>query len=352
MDSSFAQRAGPSVRGVGVVTNRLRPAGVLAAAVLAGAACANLVDAGEIGEVRISGSSTVEPISALVAERFAAANPNVAISVDGPGTSDGFELFCDHDVDITGASRPIQEEEIQACEDNGVDFIELKIAVDGISVITSREGEIAQCLDFRDLYALLGPESQGFDRWSDANEVAAEIGAGHAPFPDVPLVVTAPGEESGTYDTFVELVIAGLAEERGREEESRPDYQASANDNVIIQGVSGSPTSLGWVGFAFYTENQAHVRALAVDGGQGCVAPDHSTIADGTYPIARPLFLYVNRDNAATNPTIHDLVDFYLSDEGLALVEEVGYVRLGDDDIHETRSAWGAGRTGRNPSWQ
>ena len=221
------------------------------------------------GEVVISGSSTVEPISALNAEKFAAENPDVSISVDGPGTSDGFELFCNGETDISDASRPIDvEEEVPACEKNGVEFIELKVAIDGLSVITSADNSEVECLDFHDLYALLGPESEGFKSWSDANDLAAEIGAGHAPYPDVPLDVTAPGEESGTYDSFAELVLEDIAyEERKIKEDDpviRPDYQASANDNVIIEGITGSESSLGWVGYAFYTQNEDSVRALAV----------------------------------------------------------------------------------------
>jgi phosphate transport system substrate-binding protein len=318
----------------------------LTAAGCAGGASSTPDPAGDGGEIVVSGSSTVEPISALVAEKFNAANPGVSISVDGPGTSDGFELFCNGETDISDASRPIKAEEIETCEDNGIDFIELKVAIDGISVLTARNNDLVTCFDYNDLYALLGPESQGFRRWSDANDLAAELGAGHAPYPDAPLVITAPGEESGTYDTFVELVLAGIAEDRGEEEESRPDYQASANDNVIIEGISGAESSLGWVGYAFYVQNEGIVRALEVDGGDGCVAPTDETIADGSYPIARPLFIYVNARRAEDNPALADYVDLYLSDEGLASVAEVGYVSLDDDEIAATIQAWEQRTTG------
>ncbi|MDQ3765785.1 MAG: substrate-binding domain-containing protein, partial [Actinomycetota bacterium] len=138
------------------------------------------------GEVTISGSSTVEPITALNAEIFSEQNPDLQISVDGPGTSDGFELFCQGKLEISDASRPIEAEEIKACKKEGVDFIEVKVAIDGLSVLTSPEFEGPACLDYKDMYALVGPESEGFANWSDANELAQEVGAGNAPYPDVP----------------------------------------------------------------------------------------------------------------------------------------------------------------------
>ena len=213
------------------------------------------------GSVAISGSSTVEPISARVAERYATANPGIAISVEGPGTGDGFAQFCAGETDISNASRPIKDSEMERCASNGIDWIELQVAIDGLSVITSSENSAFTCLDTADLYALLGDESIGFDTWADANELAAEVGAPHAPYPDVPLSVTAPGEESGTFDTFVEFLIDGVAggedyaETRGVES-VRPDYVASANDNVIVEGISATDSSLGWVGYAFFLANQ------------------------------------------------------------------------------------------------
>jgi len=296
------------------------------------------------GTVVISGSSTVEPISSIVAEDFAAMTDGFEYSVDGPGTGDGFALFCNDETDISDASRPIKDEEAAACEENGVNYVELKVAVDGISVLTSTANDAISCLSFGDLYALLGPESQGFDNWSDANDLAAELdgefGTSNAPFPDAPLEATAPGEESGTYDSFLELVFEDAAEAREQEPVARPDYTASADDNVIIEGISGADTSLGWVGFAFYEENTDVVKALEVDGGDGCVAPTADTIASNEYPIARDLFIYVNTDRAAENQALADFVDYYLSDEGIAAVDEAGYVSLTAEALDETRSAW------------
>ena len=296
------------------------------------------------GEIVISGSSTVEPISSIVAEDFNAANPGVDYSVDGPGTGDGFALFCAGEIDISDASRAIKEEEATACEENGINYVELQIGIDGLSVITSPENADVSCLSFGDLYALLGPESQGFENWSDADALAAEIGAEfgeiHAPYPNVELIVTAPGEESGTYDSFLELVVADIAETRGQDATTRPDYQASADDNVIVENIGGSPGSLGWVGFAFADENSDSVTSLEVDGGDGCVAPTPETIASGAYPISRPLFIYVNADEAAARPELAAFVDYYLSDEGIAAVSEADYVALDEASLDETRAAW------------
>lgn len=305
------------------------------------------------GEIFASGSSTVEPITALVAEKFQEGNPGVAINVEGPGTSDGFELFCNGETDIQDASRAIKEEEVQACQSNGVEYVELKVGIDGLSVLTSIDNSAVECLSFADLYALLGPESQGFGNWSDADSLAQELdgalggefGAMHAPYPDAELVVTAPGEESGTFDSFVELVIADIAEARGQEETTRPDYQASANDNVIIDGISGSPSSLGWVGYAFFEQNQDVVKAVQVDGGDGCVGPAPETISDGSYPIARDLYIYVNKAKAAESPEVAGFVDYYMSDAGIVeSVQEVGYVKLADADIEASRSTWESGK--------
>lgn len=303
------------------------------------------------GSIVVSGSSTVEPISAANAEKFASLNPDVQISVDGPGTGDGFELFCQGETDISDASRPIDpDEEIPACEENGIEYIELKVAIDGITVLTSPENDEVECLSFPDLYALLGPEAEGFDNWSDANDLGKKVG-GSGDYPDASLEITAPGEESGTYDSFIEIVLEDIAGENGISEDGpfvRPDYQASADDNVIIQGIAGNPTSLGWVGFAFFENNADTVKALQIEEEEGgdCIEPTFETISSGEYPIARDLFIYVNAAKAEENPALAAYVDFYLSDDGLTSVSEVGYVDLPDDSVEETRSVWESKETG------
>jgi phosphate transport system substrate-binding protein len=294
------------------------------------------------GQIIVSGSSTVEPISALVAELFnERVSGDVAIEVTGPGTSDGFERFCAGETDISDASRSIRDEEIENCAAGGIaDIVEIKVAIDGLSIITSVENSI-ECLSFADLYALLGPESQGFDNWSDAQAIATELGS-TTQFPDAPLEITAPGEESGTFGSFVEIVIESFNEDRGQDATTRPDYTASANDNVIVEGIAGSPTSLGWVGYAFAKENESRVKLLQVDDGEsGCVAPTPETIASNEYPISRDLYIYVNAAKAEENPAVAAFVDFYLSDGLISeVLEEVPYVPLDPAALAESQAAW------------
>jgi phosphate transport system substrate-binding protein len=295
--------------------------------------------------VVVSGSSTVEPISIAVAERFTDPLPEseVSVSVDGPGTGDGFELFCDGLLDINDASSKIKPEQVEQCQANGVDFIELEIANDGIAVLTNRANTAVDCLTFADLYALTGPESQGTDRWDEAEGLATELGS-TTDLPDAPLDIIGPGEESGTFASYVELVIEEFNEDRGTDATTRPDYQASSDDNVILQGVQGSPTGLGWVGFAFAQEARG-VKVLAVDGGDGCVEPTAETISDGSYPISRPLYIYVSADRVARSRLLTEFVDFYLQD-AIDSVGEVGYVPLSSEDLAATRARWGARTTG------
>jgi phosphate transport system substrate-binding protein len=297
------------------------------------------------GSIVVSGSSTVEPISSLVAEIFNETNPDVAITVDGPGTGDGFELFCNGETDISDASRPIEQEEADACEANGIQYTELEVAFDGITVMTNPENTAVECLNNGDLYALFGPESEGFSTWSDANALAQEVG-GNGNFPDEPLEITAPGEESGTYDAFIELSgIPDIAIEQGiPEDESealRQDYTSSPNDNVIIQAMAGSPSSLGFVGFAFAEEAGDQVREIGIDGGDGCVTPSAETISDASYPLSRSLYIYVNNEKLGQSEALRAYVDYYLTDEALnQLVSEVGYIPLPTDRIETTRGVW------------
>lgn len=297
------------------------------------------------GTITISGSSTVQPISNLVAELFNQdVAPNVSISVDGPGTGDGFVLFCKGETDIQDASRAIEPEEAAACKKAGIDYVELEIAFDGITVMTNPANSVS-CLNLGDLYALFGPESQGFTSWSDANKLASEVG-GTGNFPDAPLEITAPGEESGTYDAFITLAgIEDTALSRGVPEADaaalRKDYQPSPDDNVIISAMEGSPSALGFVGFAYAQNAGAQVKEIQVDGGSGCVSPTAETIADASYPLSRSLYLYVNTAKLADNPAVKAFIDYYLTDNGLvASVTEAGYVQLPADRIDATRSTW------------
>lgn len=314
---------------------------------------------GSGASIFVSGSSTVEPISTAVAKLFAASRPDLAIQIEGPGTGDGFAKFCAGETDISDASRPIKEAEIEKCAANGIDFVELHVAVDGLSVVTAASNAAVDCLSFADLWLLLGPDAIGRDNWRDANKSAIELetriggqfGSIHAPYPDASLAVTAPGEESGTFDSFVEIVMGKVGKALGAEDIlPRPDYTASPNDNVIIEGISANPTSLGWVGFAFVEENLDKIKPLAIDAGKGCVEPTPESIATGEYPIARSLYIYVNANKARANAALVSFVDFYLSDDGLAVIGvgdgKVPFVRLTDGDLAETRSAWTSRRLG------
>jgi phosphate transport system substrate-binding protein len=294
------------------------------------------------GDVFVTGSSTVEPISIRVGELANEMSGGaLAVTVEGPGTGDGFATFCTGGADISDASRPINDEEIAQCEENGVEYTELEIAIDGLTVATNPANEAITCLDVPALYALVGPESEGTANWSDNTELATEIQSAYADtFPDAPLDINGPGEESGTYDTFVEFAIADLAEERGQDEATRADYSSSPNDNLIVQGIESSESSLGWVGYAYYAAEQERMKAIEIDGGDGCVAPTPETIADATYPFSRSLYIYVNNANAESNPAVASFVDLYLSPEGLAAVTEAGYVELPDDRIQATQDAW------------
>lgn len=311
------------------------------------------------GSIFASGSSTVEPITTAVAKVFSDANPGVAITVEGPGTGDGFAKFCSGETDISNASRPIKGSEAEKCAEAGIEYIELEVAIDGLSVITSAQNTAIECVSFGDLWVLLGPDATGRNSWSDANaaaealkaQVGDALGTINAPYPDASLTVTAPGEESGTYDSFVEIVMgAGAKATEAEDDQVRPDYVASPNDNVIIEGIASNPTSLGWVGFAFVEENLDKIKPLAVDAGSGCVEPTPATISSGEFPIARSLYVYVNSAKASENAALGAFVDFYMSDGGMGVIGtgagQVPYVPLATADLEATRSVWEARTTG------
>jgi phosphate transport system substrate-binding protein len=278
--------------------------------------------------------------------------------VDGPGTGDGFQLFCAGEIDIADASRAIKAEEIALCEENGIEFIELEVAYDGLTVMTSVENTEIDCLRLADLYALMGPESGDVDRWQDAAELAAELGSDTS-FPDASFDMHAPGQESGTYDAFVDLALKDITADRfeaGHIEPSAEDpeepaavireFPGQSDDNVILSGIAGSDTSFGWVGFAFAQGAGDEVKEVAVDAGDGCVAPTFDTISDGSYPLARSLYIYVDAESVEDDPSLVDYVDFYLSDAGQAAVPEVGYVSLDPATLDATRDVWATRTTG------
>ncbi len=286
-------------------------------------------DSGLTGDVFISGSSTVAPISTRVAELFEDVEPGVRVDVEGPGTGDGFKKFCSGETDISDASRQIKDAEAEDCAANGIEFTEILVGIDGIAVMSNSNSPI-ECLTFENLFNLIGPNGEGASTWAAAD----------SSLPDAPLDIFGPGAESGTYDSFIEIVLEDLAEEAGVEATTRTDYNPSAEDNLILQGIQSSDTSLGWVGFAF--AESADVKLIEVDGGDGCIAPNADTIASNEYPISRNLYIYVNDGKAAENPALQAYVDFYVADGLDIAVGEVGYVPLADDSKAEVRAAWGS----------
>ncbi len=302
------------------------------------------------GSISVTGSSTVEPVTNLVAEAFADEHPGVAFSVAGPGSGDGHKAACAGEVPIWNSSRQIKDSEAECINGAGIEFIELRVGIDGISVITAVGNDSVSCLNFSDLYSLIGIESTGFENWADANGLNAELG-GTGPFSGGALEIFAPGEESGTFDSFIEIALEGVWEgrvEEGHADENfavRPDYNASANDNVIIDGIAGNEHSLGWVGFAFADANRDVVKLVEIDGGDGCVSPTPETIASAEFPIARFLYTYIDAAQAS-DPAISAFVDFMLSDEGQTYVVEAGYVNLDPADLAQSRSNWSNLTTG------
>jgi len=285
------------------------------------------------GEIFISGSSTVEPISVRVAELFEDVAPGVSVDVEGPGTGDGFKKVCAGETDISNASRQIKEAEAEDCAAAGIEFTEILVGIDGIGVMTSENNSAVECVTFENLYGLIGPESDGVTSWADANAIAGEG------LPDAPLDIFGPGEESGTYDSFIEIVIEDLAEERGQDAATRSTYSPSADDNVILSGIQSSNTSLGWVGFAF-AANAEGSKLLQVDGGDGCVEATPETIASNEYPISRNLYIYVNNAKAVENPALAGFVDFYVTTGLNEAVASVGYVELADAAKADVAAAW------------
>jgi phosphate transport system substrate-binding protein len=278
------------------------------------------------GQVAVEGSSTVLPITQAAAEAFSQENPDVRISVGGAGTGDGFEAFCAGETQISDASRPIDpEEEIPACKENGVEYIEIPIAFDGLSVVVNPQNDFASDITTEELKALWEPAAEGrITQWS-------QVRSG---WPDQKITLYGPGTESGTFDYFTDEVV-------GEEGASRSDYQASEDDNVLVQGVSGDPNSLGYFGFSYYETNQDKLKALAVDG----VDPTTESIRSGDYPLSRPLFIYVSTQALEENQAVGPFVDFYLENLN-SIVEQARYVTLPESLAQEARKQWEDRTTG------
>jgi len=304
------------------VRSRSLGAALVATSMLA--ACGG--DAGETdssalsGEVVIDGSSTVFPVAEAVAEEFQIANQGVRVSVGFSGSGGGFKRFCAGEIDIANASRPIKQSEADDCAAAGIEFTEVSVAWDGLSVIANPANDFAQCLTTGELAAIWGPGSS-VTTWRDVR----------AEWPAEEIRLYGPGTDSGTFDYFTETI-------NGEGGASRPDFQASEDDNILVQGVSGDRYALGYFGYAYYIENANNLKLIAVDGGSGCVAPSDETIADGSYaPLSRPLFVYV-KHQALSRPEVSAYVDFMLENAS-ELVPATGYHALDEADYQASLSA-------------
>jgi phosphate transport system substrate-binding protein len=288
------------------------------------AACGGNVDEGSeegalSGAVEVDGSSTVFPIAEAIAEEFQRDHPETRVTVGVSGTGGGFKRFCAGEIHISDASRPIEDEERALCEQNGIGFDEIRIAWDGLSVVTNPSNEFVACLTTDELKGVWEPGSS-INNWS-------QIRSG---FPSKPLTLYGPGTDSGTFDYFTEEIV-------GETDASRPDYTASEDDNVLVQGVAGDPGALGYFGFAYYEENADKLKLLGVDAGNGCITPSVATIESGEYaPLSRPLFLYVS-DRGLAEPQVSAFLEFALGD-GSALIREVGYIPLKPEQYQEERA--------------
>ena len=269
--------------------------------------------------INIDGSSTVYPITQAIASEFQKQDQNkIEVQVGVSGTGGGFKKFCAGEIDISNASRPIQTEEMEACNKGGVRYIELPIAFDALTVVVNPKNSWAKDITLAELKKMWSPAAAlKITRW---NQIRAN-------WPDQPLNLYGAGRNSGTFDYFTEAVV-------GKAKASRNDYTASEDDNVLVQGVSKNLNSLGYFGFAYYEGNKSQLKALAVNNGKGSVLPSRQTVEKAQYqPLSRPLFIYVNFKSAQNKPEVQDFVNFYLK-KVPTLASSVGYVPLPDDAYH------------------
>lgn len=277
---------------------------------------------GASGSVAVDGSSTVYPMSNTAAEMLGEEGSEVEVSVGFAGTGGGFEKFCVGETDISDASRPIKDdEEVPVCEENGVEFTELLVATDALTIVVNPDVAV-DCLTTEQVVELFGPKSK-VTNWQDLDPS----------FPDEEIAGFIPGTDSGTYDYMAADVV-------GDESESlREDFEVSEDDNILVQGVAGTPGAVGFFGYTYYEENTDKVKALAIDDGNGCVEPSAETAQAGEYtPLARPLFIYVNNAKYTENEAVKEYVDFYI--ENLpTIAEQAQYIPLNDEDYAATQDA-------------
>ncbi|MDP6758297.1 MAG: PstS family phosphate ABC transporter substrate-binding protein [Chloroflexota bacterium] len=285
--------------------------GLVSLFVVVGTACGSAAD---VQTIFIDGSSTVGPITQAVAEEFQGSFRGARVPVGVSGSGGGFHKFCTGETDITNASRPIRKIEIELCAENGIGFVELPIAFDGLAVVTNPDNDFVACLTVEELQRI----------WEPAAERAVTSWAQVRPgFPDEELLLYGPGVDSGTYDYFTTAIV-------GEEGASRGDFTPSEDDNVLVQGIAGDRNAIGFFGLAYFTANSEALKLLGVNSGDGCVTPSPETVNSGVYqPLSRPLFIYVSL-LSTEREDIQTFIRFYLENAGL-LVSDVGYVALTDE---------------------
>ena len=274
------------------------------------------------GDVIIDGSSTVGPLTTAAAAAFRDEQPGVNIEVGTSGTGGGFERFCAGETDISNASRGIdEEEEVPICESAGIEYTEFQVGVDALTVVVNAENDWATCLTVDQLKTIWEPKAEG--KVTNWNQVDPS-------FPDQALSLAGPGTDSGTFDYFTDEI-------NGEEGASRSDYTPSEDDNVIVQAVSGDEGGLGYFGFTYYEENEDTLKALEVDGGEGCVAPSVDTARDGSYaPLSRPLFIYV-KNESLQKPEVRGFVEYFLTNS-IQLAEDALFIPVPDEQVDENLS--------------
>jgi phosphate transport system substrate-binding protein len=283
-----------------------------------------------VGTMTIDGSSTVFPITTVMAKTFQKMHPGVHFTIGVSGTGGGFKKFCVGETDINGASRPINATEVELCKTHNINYIELPIAFDSLSVVVDPHNTFANCLTVAELKRIWEPAAQNnITHW---NHVRAS-------FPHQPLVLYGPGRDSGTFDYFTLAIV-------GAEGKSRSNYTASEDDAVLVDGVSSHTYGLGYFGYAYYLANRNRLKTVAVDSGYGCVVPSPQTVADSSYqPLSRPIFIYV-KQSAAARPEVKAFTDLYLDPQSADLLMRVGYVPLPTLTLRSAQSRFKRNMTG------
>ena len=298
----------------GIVNGLKKKTVTIGVAVILGACGLTQVKQPEV--ITIDGSSTVYPITQKLLEKFNTMNrANVEVTATFSGTGGGFKKFCAGETDINNASRPILQDEMEACKQNKISYIELPIGFDALTIVVNQANTWAEDITVSELAKMWGSEAQRkITKWKQVR----------FSWPDQPLLLFGPGTDSGTYDYFAEAIV-------GKKKAIRSDYIASEDDEVLAQEVSDNLNALGYFGYAYYLEHQDKLKAVAVDNGNGSIAPTKVAVEQGKYqPLARPLFIYVNAVSAQKNPLMNEFIDFYMKN-AQEVVSSTGYVGFGED---------------------